>query len=83
MELGRNQWEPLPLNPKAKTDPSPRPSPLRKGRGGTIGNSLANRGSWAGEHTDYFSKLVSEARWQWLPIAFRTCPPGPAADPPT
>ena len=37
-----------PLNPKIEADPSPRPSPLRKGRGGFAGSPLANRGSWAG-----------------------------------
>ena len=37
-----------PLNRQAKTDPSPRPSPLRKGRGGIAASSLANRGSGAG-----------------------------------
>ena len=36
-----------PSQPKAKTDPSPRPSPLRKGRGGVVGSSLVNRGSGA------------------------------------
>ena len=34
-----------PLNPKAKADPSPQPSPLRKGRGGIVANSRTNRGS--------------------------------------
>ena len=38
-----------PLNRKAKTAPSPRPSPLRKGRGGIVGSSLTNRGSGTGE----------------------------------
>src|ERR1019366_10413502 len=37
-----------PLNPGAKTDPSPQPSPLRKERGGFVGWSLANRGSGKG-----------------------------------
>ena len=32
------------LNPKS--DPSPRPSPLRKGRREIVGSSLSNRGSW-------------------------------------
>ena len=36
------------LSPRPNTDPSPQPSPLRKGRGGTVGSSLANRGSGAG-----------------------------------
>jgi hydrogenase maturation protease len=36
-----------PLNPKAKADPSPLPSPLRKGRGGIVANSRTNRGSGA------------------------------------
>jgi hypothetical protein len=30
-----------------KSDPSPRPSPLRKGRGGIVVSSLASRGSGA------------------------------------
>ncbi|MGO8930629.1 MAG: DUF6057 family protein, partial [Limisphaerales bacterium] len=34
------------LNPKSA--PSPRPSPLPKGRGGIIGSSLAKQSSWAG-----------------------------------
>jgi len=37
-----------PLKRKAKTDPSPQPSPLRKGRGGIVGRSRADRGSWRG-----------------------------------
>ena len=37
-----------PLNHEAKTDPSPRPSPLRKGRGRSVGRLLANRGSGRG-----------------------------------
>jgi L-threonylcarbamoyladenylate synthase len=37
-----------PLDPKTKTNPSPRPSPLRKGRGGIPGGSLANQVSWKG-----------------------------------
>jgi len=37
-----------PLNHQAKADPSPRPSPLRKGRGGMAANSPANRGSGVG-----------------------------------
>jgi hypothetical protein len=31
-----------------KLDPSPRPSPLPEGRGGIVGSSQANQGSWAG-----------------------------------
>ena len=34
--------------PKVNTDPSPQPSPLRKGRGGIVGRALANRGCGAG-----------------------------------
>ena len=37
-----------PLSFQAKTDPSPRPSPLRKGRGGNVGSFPGNQGSWAG-----------------------------------
>ena len=37
-----------PLNPRTKTDPSPHPSPLGKGRGGLLGESQANQGSGAG-----------------------------------
>jgi hypothetical protein len=37
---------PTSVNPKL--DPSPRPSPLPKGRGGIVGSSLASRGSQAG-----------------------------------
>jgi phenylalanyl-tRNA synthetase beta chain len=33
-----------PLNSQAKTDPSPQPSPLRKGRGGIVGSSLMKQG---------------------------------------
>jgi carbon-monoxide dehydrogenase small subunit len=38
----------LELSTAGETDPSPRPSPLQKGRGGIIGSSLANQGSGAG-----------------------------------
>ena len=37
------------MNRSDRTDPSPQPSPLRKGRGGIVGSLLANRGSWKGE----------------------------------
>jgi hypothetical protein len=41
---------PPPLNPQAKTDPSPQPSPLEKGRGWSQAGG--------GEHTDCFSEMV-------------------------
>ncbi len=47
------------LNPKS--DPSPLPSPLRKGRGGIVGSSLASRGSGAGgrlEGTEVYGKTL-------------------------
>ena len=37
------------LNPQTKTDPSPQPPPLRKGRGEIVGGFLANQGSWKGK----------------------------------
>ena len=36
-------------HPKAKVAPSPRPSPLRKGRGGIVGRSRANQGAGSAE----------------------------------
>jgi hypothetical protein len=38
----------LPRNSNAMTDPSPQPSPLRKGRGGIVGRSVVDASSGAG-----------------------------------
>jgi arylsulfatase A-like enzyme len=38
-----------PMNWSGRTDPSPQPSPLPKGRGGIVGSPLAERGSGRGE----------------------------------
>jgi hypothetical protein len=57
------------LNPKS--DPSPRPSPLRKRRGGIVGNSLANRGSWGVtlllRNCRTSSSVVSAMEWGFPP----------------
>jgi len=45
------------MNRKAKADPSPRPSPLRKGRGGIVGRPLANQGSWEGHCRKHHERL--------------------------
>src|SRR6266481_6252482 len=34
------------MNQHERTDPSPRPSPLRKGRGGILGSAFVMEGSW-------------------------------------
>jgi len=60
MSLGRDPPDILTrfasLNPKS--DPSPRPSPLRKGRGGIVGSSLASGGSGAGAAEFQFIREV-------------------------
>ena len=45
-----------------KSDPSPRPSPLRKGNGGIVGSSLANRGSEAGRSPAAVSNVPASPR---------------------
>src|ERR1019366_8817420 len=46
------------LPPPAKTNPSPRPSPLRKGRGGIVVCLQANRGSRGGQANPHVASIL-------------------------
>jgi hypothetical protein len=54
------------LNPKS--DPSPHPSPLGKGRGGAVGSPLANRGSWRGLE---FGQLEANSMAEHNPLGWQ------------
>ena len=54
------------LNPKS--DSSPHPSPLRKGRGGAVGSPLANRGSWRGLE---FGQLEANSMAEHNPLGWQ------------
>jgi hypothetical protein len=62
------------LSPRANTDPSPQPSPLRKGRAGNVGSSLANRirrKTLSGSHLQIGIEFQS---WGSLPRPSASCP---------
>src|SRR6266568_1991847 len=68
-EGGRREHFPrlVPLNPREERYPSPRPSPLRKGRGGIAGSHFARGGSWGGGRGQALTGLAQhpgEARGQ-------------------
>src|SRR5882724_8821930 len=50
------------LNPREESYPSPRPSPLRKGRGGIAGSHFARGGSWSGGRGQALASLAQHPR---------------------
>ena len=81
----------VPLNFQAKTDPSLRPSPLRKGRGGIVASFPGKHGSWVGVGRggpSYFAMLLFVAIFQrvaapiYLARWLRTTASSPCPSPP-